>query len=815
MTTKVVHDPRECREALARTAGPVTLDLETTGLRRWDQIVSAGLLIDGVAYLLFLRSLHASIANLPVGAFRDALAPLARPDLTVVGHNLPFDLAFLRREGVPVAGEGRDTLKILRLLDQDRGAGSQGQARVDLRAPAGAEVLLNYRLKDVVRQLLRKRMPYFPGAIERVPYAAHRTYLACDLLGTRALYDHLWPRLGCVGQRYYREIVAPLIPVLLAMTEAGVAADADFIRAESDRLGQLMERLSAEHRRVHGVALGLDQEQLGRWLFGTLGLPVLKHGRRGTRWVPSLDAEALRRLEAFNEDPHTAGSLRLIRDYRKAAGLLVRLRSLLNHIDPRTGRIHSSFDDRQATGRLSSTYPNLQQLAKKRELAKTEDDPGMEIRSRNALVASPGYELAVFDIAQADIRVLASAVENFPVSAKKHLANLRKRRLARLGPTIQKLCQGLDKHRNPSFRPPTWGRSGGGVESFQPPKVCGLAEDFRTPGDFYAKAVERILGRPPRDKAERNWFKPIILAIVNGKGANSLARDLDCNVEEARGYLEKFDKAYPEVAAYKAMIYDQIALTGRTRTFMGRTRTVTAHRWMVARKKVRILVTYKGGDRYWLEIIPLEPRLRVLTSYVLRAWDAKTGRLIYDHQLGRLAQHPYRLFDQYGLQYTLPVRNWAWRSIRRVRSRGQEARYEGFDATARAAFNFICQAGTADVAKLMMLRAGPLCERYGARLLIQIHDELVFEVPQEHAERFLTKMRRELERPPTPEFRVPIVVEAKRGLRFGDLVEFPAPRKPGCWFTGLRAWLGRLVARARRLVVRVWSILCPGAPASP
>ena len=53
---------------------------------------------------------------------------------------------------------------------------------------------------------------------------------------------------------------------------------------------------------------------------------------------------------------------------------------------------------------------------------------------------------------------------------------------------------------------------------------------------------------------------------------------------------------------------------------MGRTRTVTAHRWMVARKKFRILVTYKGGDRYWLEIIPIEPRLRVLTSYVLRAW---------------------------------------------------------------------------------------------------------------------------------------------------------------------------------------------------
>src|ERR1700682_364986 len=212
--TKIVHDPRACREALARTVAPVVLDLETTGLRRWDQVVSAGLLIDGVAHLLFVRALHPSIANLPVGAFRDALAPLARPDLTVVGHNLPFDLAFLRREGVPVAGEGRDTLKILRLLDQDRGAGSQGQARVDLRAPEDAEPLLNYRLKDVARQLFGITTPHFPGALVCVPYAQHLTYLTCDLLGTHALYEYLWPLLGPGGQCYYRELVAPLIPAL-------------------------------------------------------------------------------------------------------------------------------------------------------------------------------------------------------------------------------------------------------------------------------------------------------------------------------------------------------------------------------------------------------------------------------------------------------------------------------------------------------------------------------------------------------------------------------------------------------------------------
>src|SRR3954454_1184784 len=113
--TRVNHDPRECREALARTLQPVVLDLETTGLRRWDQVVSAGLLVDGVAHLIFVRTLHPSIANVAVADLRAALGPLARPELVVVGHNLPFDLAFLRREGIPVAGECRDTLKILRL----------------------------------------------------------------------------------------------------------------------------------------------------------------------------------------------------------------------------------------------------------------------------------------------------------------------------------------------------------------------------------------------------------------------------------------------------------------------------------------------------------------------------------------------------------------------------------------------------------------------------------------------------------------------------------------------------------------------------
>jgi hypothetical protein len=196
---------------------------------------------------------------------------------------------------------------------------------------------------------------------------------------------------------------------------------------------------------------------------------------------------------------------------------------------------------------------------------------------------------------------------------------------------------------------------------------------------------------------------------------------------------------------------------------------VTAHRWLTTEPLVEILISYRKGDAYWAEIVPLRPSLRVLTSFVRRAWDARTGRPLYDHRRGRLGRADRRLFVDRTLQYRLPVRNWGWRSIRRVRARGEEAVYEGFDATARSAFNFICQGGTADIAKRMMLRAQPVCARFGARLLLQIHDELVFEAPREQATEFQRVMWRVLEEPPLPSFRIPIVVEPKRGPRFGEL----------------------------------------------
>ncbi len=773
-TTRIQHDPRECKAALARTVSPVVVDLETTGLERHDQIVSAGLFIDGTAHILFARSRHASITNHPLSEIYDALRPLERPDLVIVGHNALFDLGCLRREGIVVGGEVRDTLKLLRLIDQDRGPsgtrqGDSGevserrtsevkQPRSDLTAPDGVSSTLNYKLKDVVGQLLGIRMPHFPGSMALLPYEMHARYLACDLIGTWKLCENLWPRLTEQERSYYQTLINPLIHVLVGMGHIGVQADPNFAVQEARRADELRRRLSEEHCRRFGIPLTeISHERLIHWLYTTLHLPVLKHNRFGHQWCPSLDKDTLKQLAALTEDEKARVSIALIQDHRRASSLVSQIRSTAEWVDAATGMIYSKFDDSQATGRVSSTYPNLQQLAKLTEIA------GEKFRSRNLLRASPGYELAVFDIGQADIRALAHSVETFSLTTEQFQHQMRRERHARLNESIG----GFDRReelRNPDFRGEAQEQP-----TFLPSQPPDLAADFAdSKGDFYSIAARRILGRPPNDKAERNRFKVVILSTVNGQGSPSLAKALGCIEPEAKTFLADFEKAYPKVAAFKQLMHWQIAYTGQTRTFLGRPRTITAQRWMVSEPRVEILISFENHEVCWLDVVPLEPAQRVLTTYVLKAWNARTGKLIYDHDRGRRSGKWYHLFEENSL-YRLPIRNWAWRSIRRVRFKGEEAVYEGFDKAARMAFNHICQGGTADICKLMMLRAQPVCREFGARLLIQIHDELVFEVPKDRADAFLATMKQVLEQPPIADFKVPIVVEAKRGERFGEL----------------------------------------------
>jgi len=787
--TPIINQPRQCRQALAGTINPVVLDLETTGLGRRDQIVSAGFLIDGAVHILFIRS--RVIPSIAIRDFHDALKPLSlRRDLVVVGHNIGgFDLGMLWREGTKVAGITHDTEKLLRLVDPDRGRNKDVlSARIDRKAPPGSPTRLDYKLKHIVAQLLGLRMIGFDDStpMDVLRYDRHVLYLTSDLLGTGVLYDFLISRLSPGQKVYHDRLIAPLTPILVEMMETGIRLDDEFLRSETIKLEGIMRAISAEHEGSYGCPLGMDQREMTSWLFGELGLVPRQFKRRtaqqisrgNARGSPSLGSDHLKALAAiYANHPRAVGSLVLIRRYRKATTLLVGLRKLTPHLDWRTGRVHTSLRDTQATGRISSVGPCLQGIAK------TEVIEGVPVHSRNALISSDGYELVAFDIKQADIRAMAHAIDSFPHTALQHLKLLRNERLKQLGPMIGLHLDQLPACRNPAYKSQRRTQEPG----FDPSSPCALSRILRKDaGDLYTEVARRVTGQRDVGKQDRRIFKTVVLGMVNSITPTGLARQLGYGdgksaAARAKGHMEDFWEAYPQVASFSDLMWWQVALTGQTETFAGRTRICTAHKLMVSLPRIELLVSFKGPEWYWLDVIPLRPGRHGLTVWIRKVWDAtfrssNLGKLIYEDVRGPLCTRPYRLFQTHPpLMYRLPVRNVSWRSIRRVRTDSEEAVYHGFDATARSLVNHIYQGGTADVSKVMMLRALPYCRWIGARLLLQIHDELLFEVPEERTSEFMRTMKRILELPPSHDFRIPIRVDPKHGQRFGEMKEVKRP----------------------------------------
>jgi hypothetical protein len=460
-------------------------------------------------------------------------------------------------------------------------------------------------------------------------------------------------------------------------------------------------------------------------------------------------------------------------DYRRAASLLVGIKKLIPYCSPRDGRIHTALRDTQASGRISSTKPNLQGLTKPRTAA------GIEVVSRNALVASDGFTFCDFDIKQADVRVLAHQVATFPCQAETYLKRLQHARRESLKPQIGTYLDQLDAHRNKHYQ----SKHPVKVPDYNPAHPCALGAILKTAsGDPYPEVAAKIIGCAIADvtKQERQAFKQVTLGMVNSITPTGLARQLNYGDDraattKAKGHMEDFFAVYPQVKLYTDTMWWHVALTGMTTTWAGRTRVCSAHQWMVTLPRVELLCSFhKGTEWLWLDVVPLRPSRHCLTVWIKKIWDStygspNYGRLVYEDSTGPTCTYPYHILDDSSLLYHMPTRNVSWRSIRRVRTDSEEAVYYGFDSTARSLVNSIYQGGTADISRVGLIRCQPLLTQYGARLLLQIHDEILAECPSESATEFAIKMAAILERPPSPVFRIPIRVEPKTGPRFGNL----------------------------------------------
>ncbi len=318
----------------------------------------------------------------------EALRPLLAADTSIkVGHNLKFDLAILAAEhngGLELAAPLYDTMVGAWLLNPERRslklddlAGELGFAMTSF-----AEVTGGDKAAD---------------AFCLVSLEAARDYSCEDVAAAIKLYRHQEPQLNAMGlSELMSEVECPFIPVLAAMEKAGVVVNQHLLAALgeefSGRLQRIEEKIHTEAGEVFNIS---SPKQLGEILFERLGLP--KGRKTKTGW--STDVKVLESLAAGHALPA------LVLEHRNLAKLKnTYVDKLIELQDPVTGRVHSSFNQcGTATGRLSSSNPNLQNIP-----IRTEE--GRRIRA--AFVAKPGSVLLSADYSQIDLRVLAHYSED-------------------------------------------------------------------------------------------------------------------------------------------------------------------------------------------------------------------------------------------------------------------------------------------------------------------------------------------------------------------------------------------------------------------
>ena len=392
----IVGDPAALAAVVAecRRAPLVALDTETTSL---DPMRAAlvGMSLAGAPgrswYLPFAHvapdgELAGGVPprNLPPLA-SDALRPLrallADPAVPKAGHNVKYDWLVLRRAGVDLAGVAYDSMLASFVLDPGR----RSHAIDEL-----ASERLSLRMRTYQELVGRGRAE---RSFAAVPLADAARYCAADSETVLRLRDAFRPELEDHQLvRLLETIEVPLIPVLVEMEWHGVLVDlerlGEIARAFTHELAELEQTIY----RVAGAEFNINSTpQLRHVLFEKHQLPVLKRTKTGA----STDYDVLEQLAAMGHEVP-----RLLIEYRELSKLKsTYVDALPGFINPATGRIHTSFNQTgAATGRLSSSEPNLQNIPVRTPRGET---------IRRAFVAPPGAVLVTADYSQIELRLLA------------------------------------------------------------------------------------------------------------------------------------------------------------------------------------------------------------------------------------------------------------------------------------------------------------------------------------------------------------------------------------------------------------------------
>jgi len=362
----------------------ISVDTETTSVNamRAELVGLSFSWQPGRAFYLAVRGPLGS-PHLDIAMVRRELGPiLADESVRKIGQNLKYDMLVLRNARMPVRGVYFDTMVASYVLDPERLSHSMDNLALDL---------LNYECIPIVSLLGKGKNQL---TFDLVDLSAAAEYSAEDADITYQLYLCLRDRLERVPDlnKLFHEVEMPLVEVLVDMEYAGITVNTALLRQMSGELDQALSHVAEQIYREAGMVFNVDSpKQLAEVLFDKLKLQAPRLGKAAR----STDAEV---LEQLSDQSLLPGMVLEYRSLGKLKNTYVDALGALVH--PRTRRVHTSFNQTvTATGRLSSSNPNLQNIPVRTELGR---------KIRGAFVPqNPGDVILSADYSQIELRLLA------------------------------------------------------------------------------------------------------------------------------------------------------------------------------------------------------------------------------------------------------------------------------------------------------------------------------------------------------------------------------------------------------------------------
>ncbi|HBM23541.1 MAG TPA: DNA polymerase I, partial [Alcanivorax sp.] len=362
-------------------------DTETTSLNYMEADlvgVSFATAAGDAAYVPFGHDYPGAPDQLDRALVLDKLKPVLEDEQSKkVGQNLKYDMSVLARAGITLRGVEYDTMLESYVLDSV--ATRHDMDSLALKYLGHKNISFQEIAGKGVKQLTFNQV----GLAEAGPYASE------DADITLRLHQTLWPRLEKEAglKSVFHDIEMPLVPVLSRIERNGTYVDADMLKKQSTFLAKSMMELEEKAFEEAGQKFNLGSpKQLGEILYEKLEIPVIKKTPKG---APST-AEAVLQDLALQGYPLP----QVIMDYRGVSKLKNTYTDKLPElINPNTGRVHTSYHQAvAATGRLSSSDPNLQNIPVRSE-------EGRKIRL--AFSAPQGKKIVACDYSQIELRIMA------------------------------------------------------------------------------------------------------------------------------------------------------------------------------------------------------------------------------------------------------------------------------------------------------------------------------------------------------------------------------------------------------------------------